>query len=154
MSLGLDDKSSNTTGKYYTSPTYTEAVNDAQFVRQFGLAALVTFFLMLLVPAIIIGVGLAVLGFGKTAFYRVLGIVVIIIGFLSPPSGSALLCIGVGWRGIEVLATLAKEGKGDPDWESTRKQAIVGIVFCSIVLLFSAVWITIVLVRFFLASHN
>jgi hypothetical protein len=152
MSLNLNDKTSSTSSRYYTSVTYTEAVNDAQFVRPFGIAALVASIIMLFRPEITIGIGMAVLGFGKTGYYRKLGLAVIItsiIGILIGPLrilGSTVLCLGVGWKGIEVLNTLAREGKGDPDWQDTRKRAIVGIVFSAIGVLINAAWVTLLLI--------
>jgi hypothetical protein len=155
VSLNLSDPKTPSPSTYYTAPAYNDAVNDAQFVRTFGIAALICSILTLLRPEIAIGVGMAVLGFGKTKYYRVLGLAVIILsiaGILLSPLrvvGSAALSIGIGWKGIDILGLLSREGKGDPDWQITRKRAIVGIVFSGVGLLVAVVWMSLVLLLIF-----
>jgi hypothetical protein len=157
MSLNLNERSASASSTYYTAPAFNDAVNDAQFVRTFGIAALISSILTLFWPAIAIGVGFAVLGFGKTRYYRLLGIgvmVVSIVGVLISPLrvlGSTVLCIGVGWKGIDILGLLAKQGKGDPDWPATRKRSILGIALSAVGLLINAGWITLLLVAVFFA---
>ncbi len=158
MSLNLNDRPQNVSSIYYTSPTYTEAVNDAQFVRTFGIIALIGSTLIFLGGAVAIGVGLAVIGFGKTLYHRILGGTVIaltIAGFLLPPLGflaPIILCLGVGYKGIQVLGVLAKEGKGDPDWQETKKRAIVGISLCGVGIVVASFWMTSFLVSLFVRS--
>jgi hypothetical protein len=151
MSLNLNEPVSNASSRYCTTPAYTQAVNDAQFVRPFGIAALVGSILMLVSPAFNIGLGAAVLGFGKTTFYRALGLAVVvtaIMGVLIGPLrilGSTVLCIGIGWKSIDVMNTLAREGKDDPDYPDMRKRAIVGLIFSILGLLINVVWVTLLL---------
>lgn len=150
MSLNLNAKVSGSFNNYCHSATYIEAVNDAQFVRQFGIAALITFALAFVVPGTVLGAGLAVLGFGKTGYYRNLGIAVITTSLIGGPSvASAVLCVGIWRKGRYVLNTLAREGKGDPDWEDTRRRATVGIALSAIVLLINFGVLVVALVRFF-----
>jgi hypothetical protein len=160
MSLNLNPQSSGTASRYCTSPAYTEAVNDAQFVRPFGIAALVASIVMIFRPEVTVGIGLAVLGFGKSTFYRVLGLSVVItgiLGILIGPLrilGSTVLCVGVGLKGINVLGILAREGKDDPDYQDMRKRAIVGIVFSAIGLLINVVWGTLLLLAILVAARR
>ena len=148
MSLNLNDRAASPSA-YHMSAAFNDAVNDAQFVRTFGIAALVCSILTIFWAAIPIGVGMAVLGFGKTRYYRLLGLAVVVLsiaGVLIGPLrviGAAALCAGVGWRGIEILGLLAKEGKGDPDWPETRKRSIIGIVLSAAGLLVCAIWMTL-----------
>lgn len=152
MSLNLSEKAAPPSGRYNTSPAYVDAVNDAQFVRMFGIAALVASVVMLLRPEVTIGIGMAVLGFGKTRYYRILGLVVIatsivgiLIGLLRP-LGSTCLCIGVGWKGVDILGVLSNHGKDDPDWAETRKCAIVGICFSAVGMVINAGWVLLTLI--------
>src|SRR5258706_9629683 len=104
MSLNLTDQTPPSSSTYYISPAFNDAVNDAQFVRTFGIAALVCSILSLIRPEIAIGVGLAVLGFGKTRYHRILGLTVVIVsigGILLAPLrvlGSVVLAAGVIWK--------------------------------------------------------
>ena len=149
MSLNLSEKAAPSAGNYCTSPEYVDAVNDAQFVRMFGIAALVASVVMIIRPEVAIGIGMAVLGFGKTRYYRMLGLTVIItsiVGILLGifrPLGATCLCIGVLWKGIEILGVLSKVARDDPDWAATRKRAIVGICFSAVGLLINAGWVLI-----------
>ena len=141
---------------YYTSPTYTEAVNDAQLVRTFSIIALVGSILIFIGGAVAIGVGAAVIGLGGTKYFRILGLTIIILAalsfFISPLRiiASSVLAGGVMWKGFEVLSTLAAEGKGDPDWQPTRERAILGIVLSGVGLVINAGWPTIILLGIFL----
>lgn len=158
MSLNLNDRPANVSSVYHTSPTYTEAVNDAQFVRTFGIIALLGSTLIFIGGAIAIGVGLAVIGFGRTLYHRLLGGTVIALAaasyLFSPFSYLApiVLCLGVGYKGIEVLGVLAKEGKGDPDWRETKSRAVVGIVLCAIGIVIALLWMTLFLFSLFVRS--
>jgi hypothetical protein len=102
-----------------SSPSaYIDAVNDARFVRTFGLIALLGSIFIFIGGAVAIGIGLAVIGFGSGRYYRTLGFVVVILailGFFLGPFriiASMLLAVGVAWKGKAVLDTLAlKERK-------------------------------------------
>jgi len=134
------------------SPAFNDAVNDAQFVRTFGIAAFVCSILTLIRPEIAVGVGLAVLGFGKTRYYRVLGLAVVtvsIAGILIGPLrviGPVVLSLGVGWKGFDILSLLSKEGRDDPDWPETKKRARLGILFSALGIAVSVVWTTLLLI--------
>ena len=147
MSLNLNDPVPPKTSAYYTSPTYTDAVNDAQFVRTFGIVSLVGAILAAIGGAVAIGIGLAVMGFGSTRYYRVLGPAVVILGvlsFLVDPLGflgSILLSAGIAVKAVGVLTTLAAEGKGDPDWGLTRKRAVTGLVLSAVGFLIGGGWL-------------
>ena len=131
---------------------YIDAVNDARFVRTFGIIALGGSILIFIGGAVAIGVGLAVMGFGSGRYYRVLGLAVVIFGILafilSPFRiiASIVLGAGVAWKGKTILDTLAVEGKEDSDWEATRKRAITGIVLSVIGIVISFVWLGLSLI--------
>jgi hypothetical protein len=150
MSLNLNDRPS-ARSPYHMSPGFNDAVNDAQFVRTFGVAAFICSILTLFWAAIPLGVSLAVIGFGKSRYYRVLGLIVVVLaiaGILIAPLrviGAAALSVGVGWRGIEILGLLAKEGRGDPDWQVTRQRSIVGVSLSALGLLVCVVWVSLFL---------
>jgi len=136
-----------------TAPSaYIEAVNDARFVRSFGIIALIGSILIFIGGAVAIGVGLAVMGFGSGRYYRVLGLAVVILGILafifSPFRivASIVLGAGVAWKGKTILNVLALEGKEDPDWEVTRKRAITGIILSIIGIVVSFAWLGLSLV--------
>lgn len=135
-----------------TPSAYLDAVNDARFVRTFGIIALLGSILIFIGGAVAIGVGLAVMGFGSTRYYRTLGAVVIILGILGFLLGpfrimaSIGLAAGVAWKGKSILDTLALEGKDDSDREATRKRAVTGIVLSIIGILISFVWFGLFLV--------
>src|SRR6267378_2731271 len=125
---------------------YNDAVNDARFVRTFGIIALVGSILIFIGGAVAIGVGLAVMGFGNGRYYRALGLTVVILGILafilSPFRilASLVLGAGVAWKGKTILDILAREGREDPDWQETRKRAIAGIVLSVISIAISFGW--------------
>ena len=135
-----------------TPSAYIEAVNDARFVRTFGLIALLGSILIFIGGAVAIGVGLAVMGFGSSRYYRVLGLAVVILGILGFIIGpfriiaSIVLGAGVAWKGKSILNTLAVEGKEDSDWQVTRKRAITGIVLSIIGILISFGWLGLLLI--------
>jgi hypothetical protein len=142
MSLGLSDQPS----RYSSSSAFNDAVNDAQFVRTFGVISLVGSLLIFVSGAIAIGLGMAVLGFGHTRFFKVLGGLVIALGVASLVStifgiaGSLALSIGVIVKAIQVLQTLSREGKDDPDWPKAQLRGIVGLATSGIGALVSLVW--------------
>jgi hypothetical protein len=126
---------------------YMDAVNDARFVRTFGIIALLGSILIFICGAVAIGVALAVMGFGTGRYYRALGLTVVILailGFFLWPFriiASMVLAAGVAWKGKRILNTLALEGKDDSDWQVTRKRAITGIVLSVGAVLFSFAWL-------------
>jgi hypothetical protein len=131
---------------------YVEAVNDARFVRTFGIIALVGSILIFIGGAVAIGVGLAVMGFGSGRYYRFLGLIVVILGIfafiLSPFRIAASIVLGAGvvWKGKKILDTLAVEGKEDSDWQETRKRALTGIVLSIIGIVISFAWLGITVI--------
>ena len=135
MSLNLNDRVPVRSSAYDTSATYTDAVNDSRFVRTFGMVSLVgSIILIFLGGAVAMGIGAAVLGFGSTRYYKLLGLVVIAIGAVTAVTVSPLrvlamtvLSAGIALKAMDVLKTLASEGKGDPDWGETRTRAITGL---------------------------
>jgi hypothetical protein len=151
MSLNLNDRA-GAPSAYTMSQVFTDAVNDSRFVRTFGAVAILGSIFLFVTAGVGIGMGVAVMGFGSTRYYRVLGLAVIIlaiggvlfgpIAFLAP----LVLSIGVGLKAMGVLQTLATEGKGDPDWRETRNRAVVGLVLSGIAFMISAVWIILLLV--------
>jgi hypothetical protein len=137
---------------YCSSPVYLDAVNDARFVRTFGIIALLNSVLILLTKAIGLGVGLVVIGYGKPKFYRTLGLTVIILSILGiltgigPLVGSLALSIGICLKSWKILKLLRNEGKGDPDWLMTRKRAITGMITSGIGALIGLGWIALIVI--------
>ncbi len=127
---------------------YIEAVNDARFVKTFGIIALIGS-LITCGPGVMIGVGVAVLGFGGTKYFRILGVTVAVLGGLSflfqPAAALAALVLGVGiiLKGREILSVLEKEGRDDSDWEATRKRTNIGLITSAIACLIGLVWLSI-----------
>jgi hypothetical protein len=138
---------------------YMDAVNDARFVRTFGIIALLGSILIFIGGAVAIGVALAVMGFGTGRYYRALGLTVVILailGFFLWPFriiASIVLAAGVAWKGKRILNTLSLEGKDDSDWQVTRKRAITGIVLSVGAVLFSFAWLGLGLIGF-IAGEN
>ena len=155
MSLNLNETAPRQSSAYNTSPAYTEAVNDAQLIRTFSMVALAGSILIFIGGAVAIGVGVAVIGLGGTRYWRALGIVVIVLSVLSfvlapfRVIASAVMAAGVLWKGMGVLGTLAGESKDDPDWDTTRKRAIAGIILSGVALAINAVWLILSLISIF-----
>jgi hypothetical protein len=109
--------------------------------------------------AVAIGIGLAVIGLGGSRFYRIMGVAVIVLGVLGFLIGpfrviaSSVLAAGVMWKATGVLGVLQTEGRGDPDWESTRKLTITAMVLSGIGLVVNAIWLTIMLIGIFMMSQ-
>lgn len=128
---------------------YIDAVNDARFVRTFGVIALFGSIFIFIGGGVAIGIGLAVMGFGSGRYYRTLGLAVVILailGFFLEPLriiASIFLAAGVAWKGKTILNTLALEGKEDADWEVTRKRAISGIILSIVGVVISFAWLGI-----------
>jgi hypothetical protein len=99
-----------------TPSPYIDAVNDARFVRTFGIIALLGSILIFLGGGVGVGIGLAVSGFGSGRYYRALGLVVVllaILGILFNPFAiiaSMVLAGGIVWKGQTILKTLASRG--------------------------------------------
>jgi len=159
MSLNLNEKLPATGSAYYTSTSYTDAVNDAQIVRTFSFIALAGSVLIFIGGFIAVAVGVAVMAFGGKRYYRILGLSVVLLslGSFGFPVlriiASVALCVGVGWRAMQVLSTLAAEGKGDPDWQTTRNRALLGLALSCLGLLISAVWLLLFIVGSFLGGR-
>lgn len=142
MSLNL-----NAASQPASASAYIDAVNDARFVRTFGVITLLGSILIFIGGAVAIGVGLAVLGFGSGRYYRALGLAVVILGVLGFLFGplriiaSIVLGAGVAWKGQAILKTLAREGKDDPDWKATRGRALTGMVLSVVGILVSLGWL-------------
>src|SRR5262249_45454764 len=141
MSLNLNATSS------VAPSAYIDAVNDARFVRTFGIITVVGSILIFLGGGVAVGVGLAVMGFGNGRYYRVLGLAVIVLGILAfilnPLRIIAAIVLGAGvaWKSQQVLKTLSHEGKDDSDWQETRKRAITGLVLSGTGILISLGWL-------------
>lgn len=127
---------------------YIEAVNDARFVKTFGIVSLIAS-LITCGPGFMIGFGVAVLGFGSTKYFRILGVTVAVLGGLSllfrPFAALAALVLGVGiiLKGREVLNVLEKEGRDDSDWEITRKRANIGLITSAISCVIGLLWLSL-----------
>lgn len=131
---------------------YIDAVNDARFVRTFGIITLIGSILVFIGGAVAIGVGLAVMGFGSGRYYRILGLAVVILGILafvlSPFRIIATIVLGAGvaWKGAGLLRLLAVEGREDADWKVTKTRAWTGIVLSGIGILISFMWLGLTVV--------
>ncbi len=125
---------------------YIQAVNDARLVRMFGAIALIGSF-VLCGPAVMIGVGAAVLGLGGTRYFRTLGITVAVLGgaglIFSPLLALAAIALagGILFAGIKVVNVLATEGKEDEDWAVTRQRAVTGIALSIAALVIGLIWL-------------
>lgn len=114
---------------------FSDAVNASRFVKGFGIAALVYSVLLfmginLLSLAIGIGTGLFIFRYDSGKFYRVLGVVVMVLALVAPfPFLSPSVLAGsVIWKGSQVLAVLNRSTRDDPDWAATRSRSILGMV--------------------------
>lgn len=131
---------------------YIEAVNDARFVRTYGIISLLGSILVFIGGGVVIGIGLAIMGFGSGRYYRALGLVVALIGFLGFLFGPfriiapIVLGAGIAWKGKQILDVLAKDGKEDADWQVTRSRTLTGIVVSLIGLVLGLGWLGLLLV--------
>jgi len=131
---------------------YINAVNDARFVRTFGIIALLGSIFFFIGGAVAIGVGLAVSGFGSGYYYRTLRLTVVVLAILGMVldgfgfSAPIVLAAGVAWKGKTIFERLALEGKDDPDWEVTRKRAQTGMILSGIGILISFGWLGLFLI--------
>jgi hypothetical protein len=140
-------KSLGTEASAYSSPAFNDAVNAARFVKGFGIAALVyTLFVLifgiLLGGGLGLGIGLFILRYDATRYYRILGIIVMlfaIVGAFIPYLGPAVLSGAIMWKGIQVLGILAREGRNDEAWVPSRKRVLTGTVTSGLGLLISII---------------
>jgi len=118
------------------SALYSQAINDARFVKGFGLTALVYALLSLLGLTLLsgglgIGIGLFIARYNSAKYYRILGIVVIvfaILGYVVPFIGASVLSGAVLGKGIRVISVLSKVMDKDEEWQTGRKRALIGTV--------------------------
>jgi hypothetical protein len=124
---------------------FVEAVNDARFVKTFGIVALVAS-LLTCGPGIMAGVGAAIFGFGKTRYYRWLGVSVAVIGimgfFFTPLYALSAIILGVGiiFKSTKILRVLGLGNQGDPDWHPTRSRAQIGLITGILTCLIGILW--------------
>lgn len=152
INLDLSQTEEPTPGMAEVLPaSYLEAVNAARFVKGFGIAAVVNALLLytgisLLGAGIGIGIGIFIFKYDNQKYYRVLGVLVIVLAVLLPITflSPLVLSAGVLWRGKGVLNTLKTEGRADEDWEPSRKRAIVGTVASGVGLFISVVFLVLV----------
>ena len=156
MSLNLSPQES----RYTASAAFNDAFNDAQFVRTFGIIALVGSFLGFVGGAIAIGLGIAVLGFGSGRYFKILGGTVAVIrglSFLFQPLaflGSLILAVGIAWKALSIRQVLQKEGVTDPDWPTANNRALIGVVTSGIGAFISLIWILMALLALYLQAKG
>jgi hypothetical protein len=132
---------------------YNDAVNASRFVKGFGVAVLVYSVLLflginLLSSAIGIGTGLFIFRYDAGKFYKVLGVVVMVLApvaplpFLSP----SVLAGSVLWKGTQIFSVLNRSPQSDLDWRETRSRTILGIVASSVGLLVCIVFAVLVII--------
>lgn len=135
----------NPTRVFDVSPNYLEAMDNARFVRTFGIAAL--FFSMLALPNITalniaasVGLGLFAMWHDNENYFRLFCVVSLIacsprLPFLSP----MIFSFAVFWKGREVLKTLIEEDKYEDNWPRTFRRARIGTTISGVGLLISCV---------------
>lgn len=128
----------NPTRIFDVSPNYLEAMDNARFVRTFGLAALA--FSLLTLPNITalniaasVGLGLFAMWHDNGNYLRLLCVVALIasspwLPFLSP----MIFSFAVFWKGREVLNTLFEENRDEDDWSRTFRRARIGTIASAI----------------------
>ncbi|MEK6299947.1 MAG: hypothetical protein AABO41_04435 [Acidobacteriota bacterium] len=132
---------------------YNDAVNASRFVKGFGIAVLVYSVLLflginLLSSAIGLGTGLFIFRYDAGKFYKVLGVVVMVLALVAPLPflSPSVLAGSVLWKGTQVLSVLKRSPQDDPDWSETRSRTILGIVASSAGLLVSIVIAVLVII--------
>ena len=124
--------------RFNNSADFLDAVNDARFIKTFGIISLVGAIFFGLGKPIGIGVGLAVLWYSKNNYYRMLGTFVAALSVVITPLFSFwVLSTAVIVKGYEILKVLRQHGKDDPDWQITRKRVLTGIITSAISFLIS-----------------
>lgn len=132
----------NPTQVFDISPDYLEAVNNARYVKVFGLAALGFSLLTLLNVAALrltwlnlavsLGVGLFIIWHDNDSYYRSMGVVALVAASTLVPALSPLvLSFAVFWKGREALADLVEE-EGSEDWPLTFRRARIGTIASAI----------------------
>lgn len=141
------------------SPQYLEAVNASRFVKGFGITALVYSLLLysginLLGAGIGVGTGLFILRYDRQKFYRVLGIIVMVIAILLPITfiSPVILSAGVLWKGWRTLRTLGREGQSDDDWQVSKQRALIGTITSGAGLIFSLLFLSFAMIGFLLIA--
>ena len=121
-----------------TLTEYNNAVNASRFIKGFGIAVLVYSVLLfiginLLSSAIGIGTGLFIFRYDDGRFYKVLGVVVMVLSLVAPLPflSPGVLAGSVLWKGAQVLSVVNRSPQDDPDWRETRSRTILGIVASS-----------------------
>ncbi|MBI4853270.1 MAG: ankyrin repeat domain-containing protein [Acidobacteria bacterium] len=119
--------------RYNNSTDFLDAVNDARFVKTFGIISLVGLIFVGIGKAIGVGVGLAVLWYSKNNYYRILGTFVAALSFvLTPVVSFWVLSTAIVVKGYDILKVLREQRKDDPDWQITRKRVLTGMITSSI----------------------
>jgi hypothetical protein len=128
-------ESNDSTATSQLPSAYLEAVNTARFVKGFGITALFFSILLflgfnLLSAGVGLGIGLFILRYDSQTFYRVVGIVVIVVAIILPINSlsPAILSAAVLWRGLQTLRVLSKLGREDEDWAISKKRALIGTI--------------------------
>jgi hypothetical protein len=166
MSLGLNEYSSETNpidSKYSNSPIFLDSVNDARFVKTFGILALIVSIILFIGPGVSLGAGIAVAGYGKAKFYRTIGIGLImfsVLGFMLPEFlkpivamlGLIFLSAGILIKSLSIKNILKTEGLNDPDWQITQKRANTGIICTIISVVVSVGWLGLFLLSILITS--
>ncbi len=152
----------NPTRVFDVSPNYLEAMDNARFVRTFGLAAL--FFSLMTLPNIAVlniaasvGLGLFAMWHDNGNYLRLLCVAALIacspwLPFLSP----LIFSFAVFWKSREVLNTLVDENRDEDNWPLTFRRARIGSFASAagigINCLMIVLSITMVLIRFIAAE--
>lgn len=122
--------------KASTSTSFNQAVNDARFVKAFGITALIyaltsSLGMPLLGGGLGVGAGLFIMRYDDAKYYRVLGIVVIVfalLGAMVPFLGAGVLSAAILLKGLQVLRVFSTEGREDEEWAPGQKRALIGTV--------------------------
>jgi hypothetical protein len=115
--------------RYNSTTDFLDAINDARFVKTFGIISLVGLLFFGLGKAVGVGVGLAVLWYSKNNYYRMLGTIITLLSFiLSPIISFWTLSTAVFIKGYDIIKILRQHSNTDPDWQNTQKRAITGMV--------------------------
>jgi hypothetical protein len=139
-----------------TLPAYNDAVNASRFVKGFGIAVLAYSFLLflglnLLASGIGIGTGLFIFRYDEQKFYRIVGVSVIVLAFVSPIPflSPTVVAASVLFKGSEILSILGESPKDDPDWSDTRSRTMLGMFAGGGSLLVISAYIVLWVISFF-----
>lgn len=115
--------------RYNSTTDFLDAINDARFVKTFGIISLVGLLFFGLGKSVGVGIGLAVLWYSKNNYYRMLGTILSLLSFvLSPVISFWTLSTAVFIKGYDIIKVLRRHPNTDPDWQTTQKRAITGMV--------------------------